>query len=82
MSASAIWIHSTARLGSVIRFSDVTPKPPARFKRKLRDWEDRNGSGRLAAVYDPYRIGSPGTFTLHLGDFGSQGVIVLITAES
>ena len=77
MSASAIWIHSVGRLGAIVRFSDGAPKPPVRFTRKVRDWERRNGVGRLAAINDPYRIGSPGTFTLHMGDYGANGLIVV-----
>lgn len=28
--------------GTAVRVSDGTPQPPARFKRKLADWENRN----------------------------------------
>ena len=70
MSASAQQIFDTAPLGAMIRFSDNTPQPPARFTKKLEAWKIRNGVGRLTRK-------SPGTvssiFTLHLGDF--HGVI-------
>ena len=45
MSAQHIYDH--APLGSLIKYADGAPKPPARFTRKLRDWESRNGVGRL-----------------------------------
>ena len=37
MSAQSIYV--SAPLGSIIRYSDGTPRPPARFKRKLAAWE-------------------------------------------
>lgn len=65
-----------APLGAIVRFSDGTPPPPARFKRKLRAWEDRNGTGRLTEKSGACE-GRPGDFTLHIGDWGSDGMIVL-----
>ncbi|MGF7163552.1 hypothetical protein FHS85_005222 [Rhodoligotrophos appendicifer] len=44
---SAHIVHDTAPLGSLIRYTDGTPKPPARFSKKLAAWERRNGVGRL-----------------------------------
>ena len=44
---SAQHIYMSAPLGSIIRYSDGTPKPPARFKRKFAAWENNNGGGRL-----------------------------------
>lgn len=32
-------------IGVVVRVSDGTPKPPARFTRKLADWQGRNYRG-------------------------------------
>ncbi|WP_454887332.1 hypothetical protein [Sphingomonas oryzagri] len=65
-----------APLGAIIRFSDGTPQPPARFKNKLRSWTDRNGTGRLTGKRGA-RDGRPGEFTLHLGNWGTDNVIVL-----
>lgn len=74
---SAQQIYDTAPLGAVVRFSNGEPRPPARFTRKVRAWEDRNGTGRL--VRKAPRAGrSPESFTLHLGDFGTQGSIILV----
>lgn len=44
---SAHTVYENAPLGSLIRYSDGTPRPPARFKKKLAAWENRNGAGRL-----------------------------------
>ena len=78
MSAQAIMDH--APLGAIIRFSDGTPRPPDRFRRKLADWENRNDKGRLIRK-ERARVGAslnyPGGFSLHLGDYGSNGVVVI-----
>jgi hypothetical protein len=73
-------VYDCASLGSVIRYFDSTPKPPARFTKKLAAWESRNGVGRLAKKEPPrerptYR--APACFTLHEGDFGQSGTIVI-----
>ena len=52
-TSSAQDIVDRAPLGAMIRFSDGTPQPPTRFKRKLRAWEDRNGTGRLTEKSGP-----------------------------
>ena len=77
---SAHTIYENAPLGSLIRYSDGTPRPPARFKKKLAAWENRNGAGRLVRkepARDRPNGTSPASFTLHEGDFGSGGVVVL-----
>ena len=45
MSASTI--IDTAPLGALIRYTDGSPKPPARFTKKLAAWERSNGVGLL-----------------------------------
>ena len=78
---SAQRIYDTAPLGSLIRFSNGQPRPPARFSRKLRAWNNDNGMGRLVER-SPEHIGasyrSPATFALHLGNYGSQGTILMV----
>jgi len=78
---SAQHIFDAAPLGAFIRYSDGTPRPPARFNKKLQAWERNNGVGRLikksAAVERP-TYSTPAGFTLHHGDFGSHGVIVMV----
>ena len=73
-------IYDCASLGSVIRYFDSTPKPPARFTKKLVIWESRNGTGRLVKKEPPRTratYSAPAYFTLHEGDFGEGGVIVV-----
>jgi len=77
---SAQYIYDTAPLGSLIHYSNGTPRPPERFRRKLAAWNNDNGTGRLVERYpgqvtDNYR--SPAHFMLHLATYGSQGVIVM-----
>ena len=77
---SAHTIYDWASLGSVIRYFDGTPKPPARIRKKLSAWESRNGTGRLVKKEPPLErptYTSPACFTLHEGDFGQGGVIVV-----
>lgn len=78
MSAQLIFDH--VRLGAIIRYSDGTPRPPERHRRKLRAWESRNNTGRLVRKRAGTRVGEttiPAAITLHEGDFGSKAVIVL-----
>ena len=77
---SAHTIYDCASLGSVIRYCDRTARPPARFRKKLSAWESRNGTGRLAKKEPPRErptYTSPACFTLHEGDFGQGGIIVV-----
>lgn len=78
MSASLIF--DIAPLGSLIAYSDGTSKPPARFTKKLAAWERRNGVGRLVRK-EPARerptYSSPPCFTLHEGDFGERGIVLV-----
>jgi len=70
-------IYENAPLGSRIAYSSGEPRPPERFTKKLRKWENENGTGRL--VERQQGSGShPAIFTLHLGDFGTEGTIVLV----
>ncbi|WP_192385451.1 hypothetical protein [Mesorhizobium silamurunense] len=67
-------------MGSLVRYTDRTPKPPARFTKKVVAWESRNGTGRLVRKEPPRSratYSSPAYFTLHEGDFGQGGVIVV-----
>jgi hypothetical protein len=74
-------VFEVAPLGALIAYADGQPKPPARFTKKLAAWERRNGVGRLVRK-EPARerptYSSPPCFTLHEGNFG-QGGIILIT---
>lgn len=73
-------VYDTVPLGTVLRYFDGMPQPPARFNRKLRAWQSRNGTGRLVEKSPPSTLGNstyPAGFTIHVGDYGSHGVIVL-----
>lgn len=77
---SAHIVYDAAPLGSMVRYSDCTPKPPERFRKKLAAWHSRNGTGRLVKKEPPRErptYSSPACFTLHEGDFGEGGVIVI-----
>lgn len=77
---SAHIVYDNAPLGSLIRYSDGTPKPPARFTRKLADWERRNGLGRLvrkAPPRDRPTYSAPASISLNEGNFSSNGVILV-----
>lgn len=78
---SAQHIFDTAPLGAMIRFTDGTPRPPDRFRRKLSQWKDRNGTGRFVEKCPGRGTGArdyPATFTLHMATYGSNGTIVLV----
>jgi hypothetical protein len=77
---SAYRIIDEAPLGAIIRFSDGTPRPPDRFKRKLSAWTTRNDRGRLVRKEMPTDAPSgprPGGFLLHIGDFASKGIVLI-----
>ncbi|RWC64207.1 hypothetical protein [Mesorhizobium sp.] len=77
---SAHIVYDNAPLGSLIRYSDGTSKPPARFTRKLADWGRRNGLGRLvrkASPRDRPTHSAPASITLNEGNFSSGGVILV-----
>ncbi|MCW8060179.1 hypothetical protein [Agrobacterium tumefaciens] len=70
----------SAPLGSIISWSDGTPRPPERHSKKLAVWKTRNSSGRLIRKEDSRTLGgytAPAAFTLHEGDIGSRGTIVV-----
>ena len=78
MSAKLIFHH--APIGAIIAYSDGTPRPPERHRRKLADWKNRNGAGRLICKRAAVGRGThtiPASFTLHEGDYGSNGTIVM-----
>jgi hypothetical protein len=78
MSAQHIYDH--APLGSLVRYSDDTAKPPARFSKKLAAWQKRNGVARLVRK-EPRRdrptYTSPASITLHEGDVANGGVVLV-----
>ena len=82
---SANTIIDTAPLGALIRYTDGSPKPPARFTKKLAAWERSNGVGRLVKKEPPRPYPTwtaPDSFTLHEGNFSSEGVILVTIMRS
>ncbi len=82
---SATNIIETALLGALIRYTDGSPKPPARFTKKLAAWERSNGVGRLVKKEPPRPYPTwtaPASFTLHEGNFSSDGVILVTIMRS
>ena len=82
---SATHIIDTAPLGALVRYSDGSPKPPARFTKKLAAWERSNGIGRLVKKEPPRPYPTwtaPASFTLHEGNFSSDGVILVTIMRS
>jgi hypothetical protein len=63
-------------LRALIRFCDGAAEPPQRHRRKHATWRSSNGTGRLVRKA-PQRDALPASFTLHVGDFGSDDVTVV-----
>ena len=79
MTTSADPLIAAAPIGALVSYSDGRPRPPARFKRKVAEWRRFNGVGRLDSVTPAEMRGAhevPARFVLHVGDFGSFGVVV------
>lgn len=78
MSAHAIYDH--ASIGSIIAWSDGTPRPPNRFTKKFAAWQTSNSSGRLTRKQPGRTMGNlslSASFTLHEADFGGGGVVAI-----
>ncbi|MBT1159525.1 hypothetical protein J1C56_28630 [Aminobacter anthyllidis] len=77
---SAQLIYDLVPLGSIVTYSDGSPRPPERHRKKVAAWENRNGGGSLIRKQAETRVGSttlPASIALHKGDYGSHGTIVL-----
>ncbi|BCH19554.1 hypothetical protein [Mesorhizobium sp. L-2-11] len=82
---SAQLIYDLVPLASIVTYSDGSPRPPERHRKKLAAWENRNSGGRLIRKQAEARIGNttiPASITLHKGDYGSEGTIVLRVHQS
>jgi hypothetical protein len=69
-------LYDDAPLGALVRFSDGAVEPPTRHRRKHAAWRSGNGTGRLVRKA-PQKNGLPASFTLHVGDFGTDDVTVV-----
>lgn len=77
---SALAIFEDAPIGSIIAWSDSTPRPPERHRRKLSAWKGNNSHGRLVRKQGERGSGNvslAACFTLHEADFGGGGVIAI-----
>ncbi|MDM7957048.1 hypothetical protein [Blastomonas sp.] len=78
---SALDIYRHAPLGAKIRVCNGEPRPPDRFTRKVRAWEEDNGTGTLVQWSPGSKNGtwsSPPTFGLHIATYASSGVPVIV----
>ena len=73
---SAQQLYDAAPLGAFIRFSDGAVEPPARHRRRYAAWRSSNGTGRLVRKA-PQRNALPASFTVHVGDFGTDVITVV-----
>lgn len=74
-------VFESVPLGTTLRYFDGTPQPPERHKRKVRDWKNRNGTGRLVEKIPPTTLGTSSFaahFMLHEGSYGSNGIVVMV----
>lgn len=77
---SAHTIIDNAPIGSIVAWSDGTPQPPARFRKKLAAWQTNNSRGRLIRKQGGRDVGNvslSACFTLHEADYGAGGVIAV-----
>lgn len=77
---SALSIFEDAPIGSIVAWSDSTPRPPERHRKKLSTWKTNNSRGRLIRKQGERGIGNvslAADFTLHEADFGGGGVIAI-----
>lgn len=75
-------IFNNAPLGSIISWSDNTPRPPDRHKKKLALWKNNNGQGRLINKKRSRNIGhynSNPSMTFHEKDITSGSTIIMKT---
>jgi len=82
---SAQQIFDIAPLGSILRYSDGSPRPPERHCNKLAAWERRNNGGRLVRKQAEAVVGATvlsANFTLHKGDFGRDSTILIRIHET
>lgn len=82
---SAQYVFDVISLGTIIAFSDGTPKPLACHKRKRNRWEDRNGTGELIrkthmANYKTYSL--PASMTLLVSKVRENGIGLVVRQYS
>ena len=73
---SAQQLYDAGPLGALVRFSDGAVEPSQRHRRKHAAWRSSNGTGRLVRKAPPKQA-LPASFTLHVGNFGTDDVTVV-----
>ena len=77
---SAHMIFDNAPIGSIVAWSDGTPRPPDRHRKKLSAWQNNNSQGHLIRKQGARGAGNvtlSASFTLHEVDFGAGGIIAI-----
>ena len=77
---SALSIFEDAPIGATVAWSDGTPRPPERHRKKLSAWKSNNSQGRLVRKQGERGAGNisrAADFTLHEADFGGGAVIAI-----
>lgn len=77
---SALSIFEDAPIGAIVAWSDGTPRPPERHRKKLSAWMTSNSQGRLIRKQGERGIGTvalAADFTLHEADYGGGSVIAI-----
>jgi len=67
-------------IGSIIAWSDGTPRPPERHRKKLSVWQTNNSKGQLIRRQRERALDNStlsASFTLHESDYGAVGVIAI-----
>jgi hypothetical protein len=67
--------------GVRVRVSDGTPQPPARFKRKLADWENKNFDAVVVGEEAPNQWRQDPVYRLQFGDLSKRAWLVMVTSR-
>lgn len=80
MNESFRRIFASVALGTIVAFSDGTPRPPERHNKKLSDWKNRNGTGRLVCkrASEGVKSWDKDRITLNTGNYGGDGFIAVV----
>jgi len=82
---SAQLIYDLAPLGSVVRYSDGSPRPAPQFAKKLAAWRNNNGDGRLVRKVGARRIDGnvlPAGFVLQHAKLGTEGPVIMVPRQT
>jgi len=80
MRVTASFIYDLVPIGSIVAWSDGTPRPPQRHRKKLSTWQSNNNRGRMIRKEGARAGGThglPSAFTILEGDLEAKGIIVV-----